>query len=241
MMREGAGWDNEVGESVTVGASVDSQAGFSLQSDEPVVVGSVESDTRFSAESILDEQDIVSGISVVIGSHGDPWGVLGTHSTDRRSYTSDDVNFVQNIANILAEAIERTRTEEELRETHDRYHRILKQLSDYVIIVDGAGEITYASPAIERTMGYGSDAVVGTNAFEYVHPEDHEIALEAFSETIEDPEHEVRVEYRAKAADGSYRWIEARGNNYLDDPVIQVVLVSVRDISERKALEPSSD
>ncbi len=240
MVRESTRGDEElVGTRVSVDR--DSQFGYTLQTDEPVVVSSFPDDSRFSGPAFLVDADVVSGISVVIGSQTDPWGVLGTHTTDERLFTSDDVNFVQNIANVLAAAIERAETEEELRETHDRYHRILKHLSDYVIIVDGSGEITYASPAIERTMGYAPEEVHGSNAFEFVHPDDREIAMDAFADTIQDPEQEVSVEYRAKAADGSFRWIEARGNNYLDDPVIQGVLVSVRDISERKALESPNE
>lgn len=239
LVRDGVGVADEKIGSAMIDVTDELQAGAALGVNEPVVVDSTREETRFDTTDRF-EYDIGSGISVVIGSQNNPWGVLGTYSAAPRSYTSDDVSFVQTIANVLGAAIERAEAEEELRETHDRYERILEHLSDYVIIVDGSGTISYASPAIERAMGFTPEEVIESNAFEYVHPDDHEIAMNAFAATIEDPEQEVRVEYRAKTADGSFRWIEARGNNYLDDPLIQGILVSVRDISERKALESTS-
>ncbi|MFB6197123.1 MAG: PAS domain S-box protein, partial [Halobacteriaceae archaeon] len=149
----------------------------------------------------------------------------------------DDIDFVQAVANVLANAIEQDHIETQLRETREWYQRIIDHLSDHVIIVDESGEITYCSPPVERQMGYTPEEVIGTNAFEYVHPDDQETAAAAFAETLENPDKHVRVEYRSPAKDGTYRWIEARGANHLDDPVIEGVMVSVREITERKEYE----
>jgi signal transduction histidine kinase len=42
------------------------------------------------------------------------------------------------------------------------------------------------------------------------------------------------IEYRARHADGSWRWMEARGNNQLDEPAVDGLVVNSRDITERK-------
>jgi len=41
-------------------------------------------------------------------------GILGTHDTRRRQFSREDVDFVQSVANVLAEAIERKRYQGEL-------------------------------------------------------------------------------------------------------------------------------
>lgn len=137
----------------------------------------------------------------------------------------------------LVDITARKERERKVEQTRRRYETILQNSSDYVLIVNGNGVISYASPSIERVMGYPPDQVIGESAFEYVYDDDHHVAIDSFAEVVADPEKDIRVEYRAIAADGSIRWIEARGGNYLDDPVIDGVLVNARVITDRKRRE----
>lgn len=138
------------------------------------------------------------------------------------------------LANRITNAVDRYRAMQAVEETREYYHRILEHSSDYVIIVDGNGVIDYVSPSVERVMGYAPAELIGTNAFEFPHPDDREHAVQALSKVIEQPNEEVTVEYRAKDADGNWRWIEVRGGNLLQDPHIEGILVNVRDVTERK-------
>ena len=85
----------------------DSPAGYTLLAAEPVLVEDVAAETRFSAPDLLREHGIVSGISVVIPGSERPYGVLGAHASWRRTFSRDDVHFMQAIANLLATAVER--------------------------------------------------------------------------------------------------------------------------------------
>lgn len=136
---------------------------------------------------------------------------------------------------VARDITDRKRRENELEQTRERYETILRYVSDYVLIVDGSGDISYASPSVERVMGYSADEIVGESAFSFVYEEDETIATEAFAELIEDPDAEITVEYRSVDADGEPRWIEVRGGNFFDQPLIEGILVTVRDISDRKA------
>ncbi len=108
IMRAGVGWPaGSVGE-VTVDAGSDSQAGYTLSVNEPVIVDDLEIETRFHGPNLLLDNHVVSGISTVIGGRGkEPFGVLGVHTTARRSFTADDIHLLQSVANILTTAIER--------------------------------------------------------------------------------------------------------------------------------------
>ncbi|RQG93293.1 PAS domain S-box protein [Natrarchaeobius halalkaliphilus] len=115
LVRQGVGWrDGIVGEATVSADESDSQAAYTLATDHPVVVEDLESESRFSGPDLLIDHGVHSGISTIIGPADEPWGILGTHDTASRTFADEDVNFVQSIANILAEAIERKRYQDEL-------------------------------------------------------------------------------------------------------------------------------
>nr|WP_245550063.1 ATP-binding protein [Halopiger xanaduensis] len=115
LLRQGVGWDDGiVGEAAVSAVEADSQAAYTLAHDHPIVVEDIETEARFGGPALLRDHDVRSGISTVIGPSDEPWGILGTHDTERKTFTDEDVNFVQSVANVLAEAIERQQYQAEL-------------------------------------------------------------------------------------------------------------------------------
>jgi GAF domain-containing protein len=111
LLRQGVGWrDGIVGEATVSSIETDSQAAYTLANDHPIVVEDLETETRFSGPELLTSHDVKSGISTTIGPFDEPWGILAVHDSDTRTFSEHDVNFVQCVANILAEAIERHNT-----------------------------------------------------------------------------------------------------------------------------------
>jgi signal transduction histidine kinase/ActR/RegA family two-component response regulator len=83
----------------------------------PVVVEDLRTETRFYPSPLLRGAGAVSGITVTVSESVDtPWGVLAAHTREPRSFSEDDVNFLQALANTLAAAIKRHRTEQQMRE-----------------------------------------------------------------------------------------------------------------------------
>jgi len=109
LLRSGVGWREGLVGAATVGAGLDSQAGYTLVSDHPVVVEDLRTDTRFSGPQLLHEHGVVSGLSVIIRGHDGPYGVLGAHTAAARAFGGHDVHFLQAVANVLAAAVERVR------------------------------------------------------------------------------------------------------------------------------------
>ena len=105
LLREGVGWrEGYVGRAV-VSRGLESQAGYTLQSSEPVIVDDLRTETRFSGPPLLHEHEVVSGMSVIIPGEREPFGVLGVHTRQRRTFSPDDIQFLQVIANLLATTI----------------------------------------------------------------------------------------------------------------------------------------
>lgn len=141
------------------------------------------------------------------------------------------------LANRIKNAVSQYRAEQTLEGTTRWYSTILEHSSDYVMVVDGNAQVTYVTSPIERVMGYKPSDVIGTDSFEFAHPDDKLAAAETLAEIIADPTVEKTVEFRAQHTNGSWRWLEVRGQNLLDDPVINGIMVNVRDITERKERE----
>jgi len=130
LLRAGVGWkDGYVGRA-TVGTGLDSQAGYTLAAGAPVVVEDLARETRFRGPPLLVEHGVVSGMSVIIGA-SPAWGVFGTHTTKRRLFSADDTRFLQTVAHVLAEAIERAEVDEALRAAHNQERRLRQRLEMY--------------------------------------------------------------------------------------------------------------
>ncbi|HEX8918025.1 MAG TPA: PAS domain S-box protein [Chloroflexota bacterium] len=111
--RAGVGWHSGVVGAASVGSGPESQAGYALATQEPVIVDDIELETRFTVPAILHEHKVRSGMSVIVHGRDRPFGVLSVFSGRQRSFSPDDVHFLQSVANIMATAIERKRLEEE--------------------------------------------------------------------------------------------------------------------------------
>ncbi|MFC4553111.1 MULTISPECIES: PAS domain S-box protein [Halorussus] len=126
LLRNGVGWNEGIVGSAAVDDDRGSQAGFTLISEEPVVVEDLENETRFSGPELLTSHDVKSGISTIIGTPAEPWGILGTHHTERRSYDDHDVHFVQSVAHILTMAIRRRQRERTLESLAEASGELLR-------------------------------------------------------------------------------------------------------------------
>ena len=125
----------------------------------------------------------------------------------------------------------------ERRQRERRFQALVEESSDFISIVDTEGVFQYQSPSVERILGYAPEETIGDTAWEYVHPDDRADLIEAFERGVADPDADPVVEFRARQVDGSWCWLEARGNNQFDNPAVEGYVVNGRDITERKERE----
>lgn len=111
LLRAGVGWSEGLVGKATVGSGLDSQAGYTLISRQPVVVEDFSRERRFSGPKLLREHSVVSGVSAAIRAGGTSYGVLGAHTRTARCFDTYDKSFVQDAANLLGAAIERRAAE----------------------------------------------------------------------------------------------------------------------------------
>jgi len=128
LLRAGVGWNPDlVGEGI-IDAGVNSQAGYTLLSSDPVVVRDLRGEKRFQGPALLLDHGVISGMSVVIPGRQRPFGVLGVHSSQERLFTANDVQFLQAVANVVAAAIRRSRVEKDRNRLAHNHQTKLKRL-----------------------------------------------------------------------------------------------------------------
>mgnify|MGYP000247663300 FL=1 len=127
--------------------------------------------------------------------------------------------------------------EEHGKHTADWYRTLVEEVNDLATVVDADGTITYVSPAVTRILGYDPDELIGHEGYEFVHPDDRERNAEAVEAVLSNQAESETVEVRFRHADGSWRWIEATMRDRRDDGVVDGILLSSRDVTERKEFQ----
>jgi diguanylate cyclase (GGDEF)-like protein/PAS domain S-box-containing protein len=125
-------------------------------------------------------------------------------------------------------------------EKDDRWLRsVVHNSSEIITIVDPDGTLRYANPAWQRVLGYDPEEEIGTmNMLDHIHPEDHPHVLEETGKALsEEGVATNEAEYRFRHKDGSWRWLESVGTYLLEDPAVGGVVVTSRDVTERKETE----
>ncbi|MEE8374493.1 MAG: PAS domain S-box protein, partial [Dehalococcoidia bacterium] len=132
---------------------------------------------------------------------------------------------------------ERMEAERSLRDQEKHFRALIENSHDVTGVLSGDGTIRYESPSIEHVLGYRPEELVGTDAFALIHPDDAQGAAEIFGQIMEDPSQIVQAEVRFRHKNGVWRNIEATGQNLLDDPAVNGIVVNYRDVTERKQAE----
>ena len=108
----GIGWHPGVVGHRTLGAGLDSPAGYALHSERPVHSDDLATETRFTMPALLTEHSVQSAINVpVMGDGAVAFGVLEADSTHRHEFVTADIAFLQSLANVLSAALTRADTE----------------------------------------------------------------------------------------------------------------------------------
>lgn len=137
----------------------------------------------------------------------------------------------------VAERAQCERFETELHRREDYFRTITENALDIVTILDANGNQLYNSPSLGRVLGYAPNEVHGQSAFNLIHPDDLARVKDAFQEGLQSADSTVRHEFRIRHRDGSWRHLEAVGQNRLADKAVAGVVINCRDVTDRKLAE----
>jgi two-component sensor histidine kinase len=116
----------------TVGADIESPAGYALRTGKPVISNHLEIEERFRTPELLVRHGIRRAMNVILQGDGSPYGVLEVDSRSEGEFSIRDIAFLQGAANLLGMAIERQRIEQSLRAAVERNQLLLKEVNHRV-------------------------------------------------------------------------------------------------------------
>jgi PAS domain S-box-containing protein len=158
------------------------------------------------------ERNFLFTVTYVTGADGNRMGImaLGREITDRK------------------------RAEKKLQESELFYRSLIADSLDGMLLTDVQGSITFSSPSIKPILGFEEAELLHKNAFEFVHPDDQALAMEAFLNEVSKTSVVRSLEIRILKKDGTWLWCLVRGNNLLNNPHVGSIVISLHDDSLRK-------
>ncbi len=126
---------------------------------------------------------------------------------------------------------------EVLQDSEERFRALISNVSDVIAILTPDGVVRYLSSAAQHLWGCAPETLQNTAFFDRVHPADADHARAAFGQVCGQPQGGLKVEARLRHTHGGWRTSELMLSNLLTEPGIAGVLLTCRDISERKAFE----
>lgn len=136
--------------------------------------------------------------------------------------------------NEMLESLERHRDQIARREA--RFRALIEDCPDTLAVMDRDGKLTFINPS-RFTEGASQVELLQASAMELLHPDDRARGRAAVGEVLSHPERTTWFAGRVCEPDGTYRHYESILHNRLDDPNIGGIVLSIRDITERRAAE----
>ena len=139
----------------------------------------------------------------------------------------------------VALALESSQLTEDLlyRQSEARFRSLVQNSSDVITVVEPDTTIRYQTPSVTAVLGYEPDELTSTPLVRLIHEEDAAYALAFFSDVAAHAGTHAPIEFRVRRKDGLWCHVETVASNMLGDPNVRGLVLTSRDISERKALE----
>ena len=124
-----------------------------------------------------------------------------------------------------------------LRESENFYRRITENSSDFILIFNSTYHIDYISPSVSNILGYTIEEFIELNISEITLPEDYKSFIAAMGKFTSNQIFEYIVDLHIKHKDGTWRVIECVAQNYLNDPILNGIVLRSRNVTERRETE----
>lgn len=197
---------------------------------------------------LLPTETPTTAIALPIAESGQqhPAGLLVVGISPKQAFNDEYREFVQAIANQIANAIAHAHVHEAdyqqaaaaLRESEERFRQMAETIESVFWLLDlKAQQHLYVSPAYKQIWGRSCESSIDFSSWlETIHPEDRESIRTALAKCLAQGTHEE--EYRVVRPNGSIRWVRDRGFVVRDAQGKAYRLVGVaEDITERKQVE----
>lgn len=146
----------------------------------------------------------------------------------------DDEGNVESVVFSISDVTEQQERIDRLK----KYEKYLNNSPDIVHVLTEDGTVEYQSERHTQAYDFELNDILGTDPGTVIHPDDQEHVQADFEQVLASgPGETITTEFRVEAKDAEYHWFENRTTNYLNHDPINGILVTSRNIDERKAHE----
>jgi PAS domain S-box-containing protein len=178
-----------------------------------------------------------TGLASPILLGGEALGIVEIFSRRIREPDEQELATLSAIGSQIGQFIRRKRAEQAVQASEKRFRALIEHAYDIVLLLSAQGTILYASPSVERVLGYAPEELLGRDGYDLVHPDHRQSSVKRFSRSVQEAGSVITGERLLLHKDGSSRWVENVIVNLLSEPSVQAVVVHQRDVTERKQAE----
>ncbi len=133
---------------------------------------------------------------------------------------------------------DRIEAETALRHNEERFRTMALHIWDTILLIAPDGKVIDSTAPYRADLDHEPDFWTDVDLLDVLHPDDRNAALHALSRLVESGAHaQATTEVRAQRKGGEYTWVELNATNLIGQPSIDAILLSVRNIEERKQFE----
>src|SRR3954468_21387384 len=136
----------------------------------PIIVPDLSHETRFRSSRLLESIGAKSGVAVPLRASGGTIGGLVAGDSQTRDYPVEEADFLQSVANVLSAAVLRSRQDDELRRSQNRWRTLVENANQGVWTIDPAGRVEYLNARMAELLGVRPEEVSGKRFLRFFTP-----------------------------------------------------------------------
>jgi PAS domain S-box-containing protein len=206
-----------------------------IRTRESVILDDASAQNPFSADWYIRNTHARSVLCLPMQKQTKLIGVLYLENNlAPRAFTSGRLAVLNLLASQAAISLENARLYADLRQGQKRFRAMVEKSAEGIVLGTPEKGVIYASPSVERVLGYTPDEFVGRSLYGAVHLDHRQHMADTVAELLAEPHKVVIDEVMLLHKDRSWRWIECTVRNLSHEPSVQALVINFRDITERK-------
>lgn len=166
------------------------------------------------------------------------WGLLGCgQKSSPRAWDKTITDTLITLASSLSSVVDKNLRDTKIRESEERFKALFKNSLDIVFVVNPSGRITFATPSLEKILGYEENELLQEYCRSIIHPEEKRSFNAALREMASGLKKDYVLPLRVMHRNGHWVWMELKGQSKIDNPNINGIILSLRDITEYIEIE----
>jgi PAS domain S-box-containing protein len=213
------------------------RAGQVWKTRQSLWIADVAKDPGFRRGAAAARCGLHTGIACPILLGGEALGIVEFFSRRIREPDEQELATLSAIGSQIGQFIRRKGAEQAVQASEKRFRALIEHSYDIVLLLSAEGTILYASPSVERVLGYAPEELIGRDGYELIHPDHRQSSVARYTRSVQEPGSVITGERLLLHKDGSSRWVENVIVNLLSEPSVQAVVMRQRDVTERKQAE----